>query len=51
MKIEMVSFFIGRSDGNADIQWYFENKAAMAATQKLFKENKIEGIDLIYKPR
>lgn len=33
------------------IQWHFENKKVMEATQKLFKKNDIEGIELIHTPR
>ncbi|WP_420386236.1 pre-toxin TG domain-containing protein [Roseivirga sp.] len=38
------------ADG-AKIQWHFENKSVMEATQKLFKEQGIEGIELIHTPR
>lgn len=31
------------------IQWFFENKAAMQATQKMFKDQGIKGIELIHK--
>jgi RHS repeat-associated protein len=33
------------------IQWHFENKTVMEATQKLFKQNDISGIELIHSPR
>ena len=35
----------------ASIEWNFSNKKSMEATQKLFKENGIEGIDLKYNPK
>jgi len=38
------------ADG-APIQWHFEDKSVMEATQNLFKKNDIEGIELIYTPR
>ncbi len=38
------------ADG-AKIQWHFENKNVMQATQNLFKEQGIEGIELIHTPR
>lgn len=37
--------------GGAKIQWHFENKSVMEATQKLFKKNGIEGIELIHTAR
>eukprot|EP00611_Tribonema_gayanum_P023986 TRINITY_DN5170_c0_g1_i1.p1 TRINITY_DN5170_c0_g1~~TRINITY_DN5170_c0_g1_i1.p1 ORF type:complete len:352 (-),score=-26.23 TRINITY_DN5170_c0_g1_i1:160-1092(-) len=33
------------------VQWVFQNENVMKATQKLFKENNISGIELIYKPK
>jgi len=39
---------IGAAEGTK-IQWFFENKKVMQATQKLFKENGIKGIELINK--
>ena len=41
---------LNAADG-APIQWHFENKVVMEATQKLFKEQGIEGIDLIHTAR
>jgi hypothetical protein len=38
------------SDG-APIQWVFENKSVMEATQNSFKNNDIQGIELIHTPR
>ncbi|HET8885635.1 MAG TPA: DUF6443 domain-containing protein [Salinimicrobium sp.] len=38
------------ADG-AKVQWHFENKSVMEATQNLFKKNDIEGIELIHTPR
>jgi hypothetical protein len=40
---------IGAADG-AKIQWYFQNNAAMQATQKLFNREGLKGIELIFKP-
>ncbi|MEM0942295.1 MAG: Tox-REase-5 domain-containing protein, partial [Bacteroidota bacterium] len=37
------------ADGNP-IQWHFQDKGVMKATQNLFKKNDIEGIELIYTP-
>ena len=33
------------------IQWHFVNEEVMKATQRLFKENGVEGIELIHTPR
>ena len=38
-------------NGTLKIKLYFENKVVMEATQKLFKEQGIEGIDLIHTAR
>ena len=35
--------------GGTKIQWYFQDKSAMQATQKLFNDEGIKGIELIYK--
>ena len=39
------------ASGGVRIQWYFENKTAMQATQKLFESKGVKGIEFIYKPR
>ncbi len=38
------------ADG-APIQWHFEEKSVLEATQKLFKKNDLEGIELIHTKR
>ena len=35
----------------AKIEWHFSTERSMKATQKLFKENNIEGIELKYSPQ
>ncbi|WPO78022.1 RHS repeat-associated core domain-containing protein [Flavobacterium sp. KACC 22761] len=47
--IEQAERQIGAANGTK-IQWFFENKSVMEATQKLFKKEGIKGIELIYKP-
>lgn len=47
--LEQAERQIGAANGTK-IQWFFENKAVMEATQKLFKKEGIKGIELIYKP-
>ena len=37
--------------GGANVQWVFEKESVMKATQTLFKENGIKGIDLVYKAK
>ena len=35
----------------AKIQWHFENRNVMDAYQNLFKEERIQGVELIHTPR
>lgn len=41
---------LGAANGT-NIQWYFQNESAMKATQQLFKDNNIRGIELIFKAK
>lgn len=40
-----------KAANGVSVQWHFENKSVLEATQKLFKKNDIQGIKLIHTPR
>ncbi len=46
--VEQARRQVEAADGTK-IQWFFENNSALKATQKLFEEKGVKGIELIYK--
>lgn len=48
--VEQAERQIGAANGTK-IQWYFQNEGVMKATQQLFKDNGIKGIELIFKAK
>ncbi|MDI9866327.1 RHS repeat-associated core domain-containing protein [Flectobacillus sp. DC10W] len=48
--VEQAERQLGAANGTK-IQWYFQNEGVMKATQQLFKDNGIKGIELIYKAK